>query len=129
MQIISTPYIEHLQWHTNIGVGKMINHRLNNAFFPLFLFLSKSATINFKTPNIFYVFRCNTTAINNIYKVYCEPHHGMGMLKVPEEATKECFGEIDIQTGAEVKIRGVIRISIQPRQKYKILTGRKNCFL
>ena len=82
----------------------MINHRLNNAFFPLFLFLSKSATINFKTPNIFYVFRCNTTAINNIYKVYCEPHHGMGMLKVPEEATKECFGEIDIQTGAEVKI-------------------------
>jgi hypothetical protein len=25
--------------------------------------------------------------------------------------------------------RGVIRISTQPRQKYKILTGRKNCFL
>ena len=27
------------------------------------------------------------------------------------------------------KTRGVIRISTQPRQKYKIITGRKNCFL
>ena len=28
-----------------------------------------------------------------------------------------------------IRIRGVIRISTQPRQKYKIFTGRKNCSL
>ena len=69
------------------------------------LFFSIEADISFKTTNEWYRFRCNTTTENNLYQIYCEPGHGMGMLKVPEEATKECFSEINIQN-IDVKVKG-----------------------
>ena len=53
--------------------------------------------------NIEYGFKCNTTTENNLYKIYCVPNHGMGMLKVPEEATNQCLGELNIETTDKVK--------------------------
>ena len=69
----------------------------------LFLFFSDRATITIKTSSIEYRFRCNTTTECNLYKVYCKPAHGMRMLKVPEEATKQCFSELYIENSYKVK--------------------------
>ena len=42
-----------------------------------------------------YNFECHTVTENFLYHVHCEPHHGMRMLRVAEEATKECLQTIE----------------------------------
>lgn len=44
---------------------------------------------------VYYDFACRTVTDNFLYHVHCEPHHGMRMLRVAEEATKECLQAIE----------------------------------
>ena len=79
----------------------------NSAFHVRFFvsFFSQSAIITFNVSYTQYEFICNTTIESGLYKVYCEPRHGMGMLKVPEEATKECLsGFYNLQNNVQVNI-------------------------
>ena len=44
-----------------------------------------------------YQFECKTVTENFLYHVHCDSRHEMRMLRVPEEATKQCLQTPDTQ--------------------------------
>ena len=63
----------------------------------IIIIFSRRADIDIQVSNVdlYYDFECNTVTENFLYHVHCEPHHGMRMLRVAEEATKECLQAIE----------------------------------